>query len=199
MAAINLQSTNLTAGSSILLETSAMPSGGLALTAMAAPTRHLLTSDAKSDLAVPLTVTATGGAMGITRVAGTSYVLVGEASSSSAKTDKCMWEINLPDTYNAGANIPVAVNASITGSGTLTAASCTIILAAYTENTGVETAVTVTPSTGIQMTAAGANMNWVISGTGLIAGQRMVLELTMLVTSASGANTGTINKVEFNA
>lgn len=199
MAAINLQATNLAAGSSVLLETSSLPSGGLALTAFTAPARHLLTSNAKSDLAVSLTATATGGAMGITRVAGTSYVLVGEVTSSNAKTDKAMWETNLPDTYAAGANIPFTVNASIAGSGTLTAASCTIVLAAYTENTGVETAITVTPSTGVQMTAAGANMNWVVSGTGLIVGQRLVFELTMLVTTSSGANTGTINKVEFNA
>jgi hypothetical protein len=137
--------------------------------------------------------------MGITRVAGTSYFLIGETTSTSAVTDKAIWEVNLPDSYVAGAAIPVTVNAAITGSGTLTAASCTLLLAVYSESTGVEAALTVTPSTAQQMAAAGSNLTWSVPGTGLIVGQRLVFELTMLVTSASGANTGKINKFEYSA
>ena len=54
-------------------------------------------------------------------------------------------------------------------------------------------------ATAQQMAAAGSNLAWSVAGTGLIVGQRLVFELTMLVTSASGANTGKINKFEYSA
>ena len=162
------------------------------------PNRYMALTSAKADTGVALTGTATGGAMGISRTAGTSLALVGEATSASAKTDKAMWEINLPDTYVAGAAIPVDINASITGSGTLTAASCTMTLAAYSEINGVEAALVVTGGS-IQMTAAGADMTWSIAGTGLVPGSHIALEAAMLVTSSSGANTGQLNSIYISA
>jgi hypothetical protein len=194
---VALVSTNLTAGQSGIIETSALPGGALAVTAVG-PARYLRLTDAKADTGVSLTATATGGAMGVARTAGTSLTLVGEATSSNAKTDKAMWEFDLPDTYTAGAAISVTVNASISGSGTLTAASCTMALAAYSEVNGIETALTVTGGTQ-QIVAAGSNLTWTVAGTGLVAGSHVALELTQLITTASGANTGAINSVGYQA
>lgn len=199
--AVALQATNLSAGQVVNLETSSMPGGVLALLGVEGVTgsgRQLPLTSAKADTGVALTATATGGAMGISRTAGTSLQLLGEATSSSAKTDKAMWEFDLPDTYVAGAAIPVTVNAAISGSGTITAASCTMALAVYSETNGVEAALTVTGGTQ-QITAGGANISWSVAGTGLTVGARVALELTMLITSASGANTGEVNQVEYFA
>jgi hypothetical protein len=161
--------------------------------------RYLNLTDAKSDLGVPLTATAgtPTGAVGVSRTAGTSLVLSGEATSSNAKTDKAFWETNLPSTYIAGANIALSVNSSITGTGTLTGASCTITAAAYTEVNGVETALTV--SAAQQIVPAGSTLIFTITGTGLTPGAHISIELTMLITSASGANTGQINSVSYVA
>lgn len=168
-------------------------------TGAASPQRRLRLTDAYSDAGVGLTASATGGAMGISRTAGTSLALVGEATSSSAKTDKALWEFDFPDTYVAGANIPVSVNVQISGSGTLTAASCTLTVAVYTESdVGVEAAISgITAAT--QIVAAGSTLVFTVPGTGLASAQRCVLELTMLITSASGANTGQINSVAYQA
>lgn len=158
--------------------------------------RPLPLTNGKSDLGVPMTAAAgtPTGTVGVSRTAGTSLTLVGEATSSSAKTDKVIFEFNVPDTYIAGTSIPVTVNASVSGSGTLTAASTTITLAAYSETDGVETALTV--SAAQQIVAAGSNLVFSVTPIAAVApGRRIVLELTMLVTSASGANTGTINAV----
>src|ERR1700685_889363 len=103
--------------------------------------RYQALTDARSDAGVALTATATSGAMGVARTAGTSLNLVGEATSSSAKTDKAMWELNTATSYVAGAVLPVTVNANYTTTGTVTAASTTITLNAYTEVNGVETAI----------------------------------------------------------
>lgn len=149
-----------------------------------------------SDLGVPMTAAAgtPTGTVGVSRTAGTSLTLVGEATSSSAKTDKVMFEYNMPDTYIAGNPITVTVNASIAGSGTLTGASTTMTLAAYSETNGVEAALTVSAAQPI--VAAGSDLVFTVTPSAAIsAGRRIVLELTMLITSASGANTGAINSV----
>lgn len=158
--------------------------------------RPLPLTNGKSDLGVPMTAAAgtPAGTVGVSRTAGTSLTLVGEATSSSAKTDKVIFEFNVPDTYVTGTPIPVTVNASVSGSGTLTAASTTVTLAAYSETDGVEAALTV--SGAQQIVAAGSNLVFTITpSSAIVAGRRMVIELTMLVTSSSGANTGTINAV----
>jgi hypothetical protein len=134
------------------------------------------------------------GTVGVTRVAGTSLVLTGEATSASAKTDKALWEINLPDSYKPGANISVAVNCLASG-GTITAASTTMTVAAYTETNGVETALAVTAAQQIPSTAT--NLTFTITGTGLVPGQHLALEAVMLVTTSAGAGTGQINGVSY--
>lgn len=160
--------------------------------------RSIPLTDGKSDAGVPMTAAAgtPTGTVGVSRTAGTSLTLVGEATSSSAKTDKVLFEIRVPDTYVApiAGTFPVTVNASVSGSGTLTVASTTITLAAYTETDGVEAALTV--SAAQQIVAAGSNLVFNVTPTSAVAaGRRIVLEITMLVTTSSGANTGTINAV----
>lgn len=160
--------------------------------------RSIPLTDGKSDAGVPMTAAAgtPSGTVGVSRTAGTSLTLVGEVTSSSAKTDKVVFEIRVPDTYVApiGGTFPVNINASVSGSGTLTAASTTMTLAAYSETEGVEAALTV--SAAQQIVAAGSVLTFNVTPTSAIApGRRLLLELTMLVTSASGANTGTINSV----
>ena len=159
--------------------------------------RYLSATQAKADTGATLTATATGGAMGIARTAGTSLALLSEATSSSAKTDKALWQVNLPDSYQAGANIPVLVNNIILGTGTLTGASCTLSVAGYTEVAGVETALTVSAAQTI--TAVQGTNTFSVTGTGLVPGQPLALELTGLVTSSSGANTIEIASIAFQA
>jgi hypothetical protein len=157
-------------------------------------TRNLILTDAKSDLGVALTATPTAGAVGVTRVAGASLVMTGEATSASAKTDKALFEFNLPDSFKAGSNIAVTVNCLASG-GTITAASTTLTLAAYTETNGVEAPLAVTAAQQIPSTAT--NLTYTITGTALTPGQHMAIELTMLVTSSVGAATGVINGVSY--
>ena len=164
-------------------------------TSATSPLRYLALTDGKSDAGVPMTAAAGTpvGTMGVSRTAGTNLSLVGEATSSSAKTNKVMFEFNLPDSYVAGANIPVVVNAIVTGTGTLTGASTTITTAMYTEIGGVEAALPI--SAAQQFDKTGEVLTYTVTGTGLVAGQHVVVELTVLVTSASGANTGQVNSV----
>lgn len=159
--------------------------------------RFMSLTNAKADTGVAITGTATGGAVGVSRTAGTSLVLLGEATSGSAKTDKAFFETNLPDSYIPGAAIPVVVNAAVLGTGTLTTASTTISVAAYTEVAGVETALTV--SAGQTLNAVLQAYTFSVTGTALVASQHIGLEVTGLVTSSSGANTLEIASVALSA
>lgn len=158
-------------------------------------------TDGKTDTGVAMAVETSQGAgtMGVARTTGTSLQLDGNVTSSNAKTDKVMWEIALPITYKAGTAIPVTIDQNYTGSGTVTGASTTITVAAYTESNGVETAIT--GITAAQpMTATPTDLIFTIpASAALISGQRIVIEIVMLVTSASGGNEGQINKIEFSA
>lgn len=192
-----IQSTTLAPGQKVLIETSSLPSGVLELQGFSPPARQLKITDAKSDAGVALTASATGGAMGVSRTAGTSLALVGEATSSSAKTDKAIWEIILPETYQPGAAVLVDVNCLATG-GTITAGSTTMTVAAYTELNGVETALTV--SAAQQIPAVATDLIFTITASAaMLVGSRIVLELVMLVTTSVGAGTGQVNSVTFLA
>lgn len=160
--------------------------------------RYLPLTGAKADTGVALTGTATGGAMGVSRTAGTSLVLVGEATSASAKTDKALWEFDLPDTYVSGSTVPIVVNANYTGGGTVTAASTTLTVNAYTEVNGVETALTGITAAQ-QFTGTATNYTFTIPAAGLAIGTHLVVEIVMLVTTSAGAATGQINSVGFTA
>ena len=159
--------------------------------------RFMSLTNAKADNGVAITGTATGGAVGVSRTAGTSLVLLGEATSASAKTDKAFFETNLPDSYVASANFPVVVGAAVLGTGTLTGASTTISVAAYTEIAGVEAALTV--SAAQSLVAAQQGYTFSVTGTGLTPGQHIGLEVVGLVTSSSGANTLELTSVALSA
>lgn len=168
------------------------------------PQRQLRLSDGKSLLGVPLTATAgtPSTTMGISRTAGTSLVLSGEATSTSTKTDNVIFEFALPDTYVAGAALNVVINANYTGGGTVTAATLTTKLELETlagvetlENTAATQTFTGTAAdyTFVAMTAAQA------AAAGIVAGTRVILSITMVCTTSSGAMTGQINSVRYVA
>lgn len=181
----------------VLMQAGATPvslgGGSFVSNSSAGALRFMSLTNAKADNGVAITGSATGGAVGVARTAGTSLVLLGEATSASAKTDKAFFETNLPDSYIANAAIPVIVNAAVLGTGTLTGASTTLSVAAYSELAGVETALTV--SAAQSLVAAQGNYTFSVTGTGLGPTQHIGLEVVGLVTSSSGANTLEINSV----
>lgn len=155
--------------------------------------RALPLTSALSVAGIDLTATPGAGAFGITRTDGISIALTGEATSgAAAKTDQAIWEVNLSDSYVAGSNIALTVNCNTSGT-VITAASTTMTATAYSEYNGAETALTV--SAAQQIPATAADLVFTITGTGLTPGITVVVVLTMLVTTASGAAHGVINSV----
>ena len=163
-------------------------------------TRYLRLTDAKSDLGVPLTASAgtPSGTVGVSRSAGTSLQLLGEATSANAKTDNALFEFDLPDSYVANANVAITVNCATNNTTDVTAASTTMTVNAYTEVNGAETALTV--SAAQQIPGAATDLVFTLTGTGLVPGAHISIELVMLVTTTSGGTAhGIINSVKYGA
>lgn len=158
-------------------------------------TRYLKLTDAKSDAGVPMTAApgTPSTTVGVTRTAGTSLTLNGEATSgAAAKTDNALFELNLADSYVAGANVSIIVNCNTSGT-VITAGSTTMTVNVYSEVNGVETLLTT--SAAQQIPAAATNLTFTLTGTSLVPGAHIAIELVMLVTTASGAAHGLINSV----
>jgi hypothetical protein len=205
MTIFALNATNLTAGQSVMLETSSLPGGVLALMASSiasnAP-KYLAMTDVLTDAGLPLaTVTASGTTPGIARTAGTSQYLTGVATSGAQTvTTKMLWNFNISASYVAGATIPVVVQCVVPTATDVTASTTTMTVAAYSVSpAGVETSLTVSAAQQIPITTAAA-LTFSVTGTGLVGGQRMALELTMAVTTiAGGASNGEVLSVSYLA
>ncbi len=162
-------------------------------------TRYLPLMLGRTDTGLVMTATPGTGVFGISRTAGTSLVLTGEAANSSTVTDKVVFEFSLPDTYVAGANIAFVVNGAIAGAScSLTTASTLLTPTLYTEVNGVEAAVTT--SAAQKWAKAQADYTFTVTGTGLVPGQHVAFEIIAAVTAANSNNcTGAINSVKYGA
>jgi len=155
-------------------------------------------ADFLSDGGLVLSATPGAGNFGITRTAGSVFVLTGETATAGTKTDKATAQVTLLSSYNNGAAIPVVVNCNTAGSGTITAASTVLSVAAYSEINGVEAVLTVTGGSQ-QIPSTAGNLNYSIAGTGLVQGATITIELTATVVTSAGSANAQINSVSYTA
>ena len=103
--------------------------------------------------------------------------MIGETSNNSSKTDDALYEYVLPESYIAGSNFTVTVNAGISTAGSPTYAAKTLQVKCYpVTNAGVVSA-DVGPGTTTAITVVGADITAAITGTGLTPGQRVLIEV----------------------
>lgn len=158
------------------------------------PTRLNLTQ-AKNITGAALAAGAAAGVFGFSISLGTSFALISEAANSNTKTDVAMWEFELPPTYVAGSNINVLVNSNYTlGGGTV--GTHTLAAAAYLSvDAGTQGSSLIATSAQTVPSSAGTQ-TFVITGTTLSPGDRLVLTLTLVLQDTGGSNiTATINSV----
>jgi hypothetical protein len=164
--------------------------------------RYLPLTEVHADNGLPLlTATAAGTLPGIARTAGTSLYLTGVATSGAGSvTTKMLWEFVLPTTYVAGAAIPVYVNCVVPIATDVTAASTTMTVNAYAEGTtGLETSLSVSAAQQIPLTTSNT-LTFSVTGSGLVPGRRVALELTALVTTITGgASSVQVGSVGYSA
>jgi hypothetical protein len=145
---------------------------------------HLL--DFVATTGAPLAASAASGAFGFSITLGTSMSLIGETSNNSSKTDSAIIEYILPPTYVAGSNFTVTVNAAISTGGSPTYATKTVQILCYpATDAGVQSS-DIGPGSASAITVAGADVAFTITGTGLVAGDRLVFELQGILHDTGG-------------
>jgi hypothetical protein len=174
-------------------------SSAFAASAGAGGVRRLPLTGARTVTGVMPTVAAQANIFGITFTPGTAEYLVSEAANNNTKTDVICFEHVLSDSYAAGANFNVVVNAHfVIGSGTLT--TKTVAVDVYkcadddTQGSTIETTAAQT------ITGSAADYTYAVTGTGLNPGDRVVIKLTMVLTETASSNvTGRINSVRLTS
>lgn len=143
-------------------------------------------------------IDATGAANNfkVASTVGTSLRLQTENAQGNTKTDTAVWELIVPASYIPGRILTAVVGANhVAGSGTVGTATVDVqayeLVAAGTESADL-------CSTAAQnITGTAAEYSFVITGTGLVPGDRIRLAVVVAIQETGGANTsyGQINSV----
>lgn len=164
------------------------------IAAAAAIARSKLAEDALQPFRIPLTdvMGADGADLAISETAGDFYrsigtnqlLILGEISNGTvgADTEESVgwFEFQLPHNYVAGGDIKIRAGVDVIGSGAL--GTCTIDFSAYKQD-GLTGAVgSDLVSTAAQaISATQANKDFVVTPTGLVAGDLLVIKMTTSV------------------
>jgi len=172
---------------------SVVPRNGQAATGIGTvrlPLIHFKNSDGSV-----LTASPAAGKFGVSLTHGTSEALTSETANANTKTDIASIEFTLPQTYAAGQDITLNVNAKV--SGTLTTKTIAAD-ARKVSDAGAHGSNLIATAAQVMGTTA-ADLTFTITGTTLSPGDRIALQLTMVITEGASANqTGTINSVRLS-
>ena len=121
------------------------------------------------------------------RPVGTNQLWIqGEASISETEVSVGYLSFVLPENYVAGGTITLRAVVDVTGSGTL--GTCTVDFEAYlqTDATGaVGSDLVTTAATAVS--ATGAAKDFVVTPTGLVAGDKLIVKLTTSIAESAGS------------
>jgi hypothetical protein len=144
-----------------------------------------------------LVASPAAGTFGITCTAGSTLVLIGEQQSGAgSKSDVVLLEYVLPQTYTAGTNVTVTLNAQLIGGGAASVKTLTVqaYLFANAGTTGANLCATGAQS----VTASPADYTNTITGTTLNPGQKVMLVITSATTWTSGTTQMQLNSVRLS-
>jgi len=102
------------------------------------------------------------------------------------KYNHAMWEFTLPPDYTDGAAITASFHVDLAGIGVLGTATLSVQAEEIT-GTGTLTAIAVTPALR-NIVAAGSNLAFTLTGTGLVRGDRIKLLATIGVQETGGTD-----------
>jgi len=146
-----------------------------------------LTSIRENDLTA-LGTAASAAKFGL--VAGThgtaSPALVSEAANANSKTDTCRLQFSVPGGYTAAQNLTVTIHAHV--DTTPLTVACTLDVQAYesTGEKGISADICATAAQDIN-SATWADKSFTITGTDLVAGDVLDIELTVVANDTGGA------------
>jgi len=196
-AGILVEYTSSTEGVIYIPEGGRSPVAGLVnadLAAGAAIARTKLATDLQKPFRIPLAsvLGADGADLAVTETAGDFYrnigtnqlLILGEVSNGTVGADTevsvGLFEFQLPPEYKDGGDITIRAGVDVVGSGAL--GTCTIDFSAYLQNKvsgAIGSDLVSTAAAAISATAA--NKDFVVTPTGLVAGDLLMIKMTTSV------------------
>lgn len=140
---------------------------------------------------------ATGSAtnFAISSTPGTSLRLLGASATGLTRTNTATYEVTLPSSYIPGRDVILTANANRTGTGT--AGTNTVDFAAYRiADDGTQGADLVTTAAQA-ITATAADYSFIVTGTGLVAGDRLLVQVVTVMQETGAVNplTAQVNSI----
>lgn len=148
-----------------------------------------------------LTMTASAGAgvFGISNTTATSRQLSGEAANNNTKTDKVLWEYQVPSSYVAGQNLTITVNSNLTLNSGTNGAS-TILANAYLLADAGTSGATLVATAAASPTTTKTDYAFVVTGTTVTPGATLLIEVigVTIESAAGGGIVQTLNSVRIS-
>lgn len=145
----------------------------------------------------PLAAAAAAGDFGVTCTPGTVLQLISEAANNNTKTDKALWEVVLPDSYIPGEDVTLTFHAEINGAGTSN--NSTIDASAYLQADDGTGTVDLVATAAQVITTSDAAYAFVVTGTSLSPGDKLLVVATMAVIESASSNiTGVISSAKLS-
>jgi hypothetical protein len=148
------------------------------------PVNRLNLMDGRNTNGTALDATGSATNFAISSTPGTSLRLLGASATGVTRTNTAIYSATLPANYIPGRDITLTVNANRTGTGT--AGTNTVDVQAYSvTTTGTQSADLVTTAAQA-ITGTAADYAFTVTGTGLVAGDRLLVQV-VTVTQETGA------------
>lgn len=190
---------SLTAQSTVTVPVGGFTIGAVPVTATATQintvvgslgTRRLPLTQARNADGSSLVATSPGATdFTIVSTPGTVLNLAGHAAQNNAKTDNAIFEVVLPSSYTAGANVTLTIQSSYAVASGTTLAGTVDATAYLLADAGTEGA-DICATSAQTITASKVDYAFTLTGTTLTPGARILIQVTTVV--SEGGNAGTI-------
>lgn len=152
--------------------------------------------DAFCQDGAPLAAAAAAGDFGVTCTPGTVLQLISEVANNNTKTDKALWEFVVPDSYVAGQDLSLIINAEINGAGT--PGTKTVDAEVFEQATNGTGTTDICATAAQAIAANAADYTFTITGTNIAPGDVLLVVVTIVLQeTAATALTAVINSARF--
>lgn len=159
------------------------------------PVNRLNLMDGRNTNGTVLDATGSATNFAISSTVGTSLRLLGASATGLTRTNTAIYSATLPGTYIPGRDVTLTVNANRTGTGT--AGTNTVDVQVYrVASDGTQGADLVTTAAQA-ITATAADYSFIVTGTGLVAGDRLLVQVVTVMQETGAVNplTAQVNSI----
>lgn len=159
------------------------------------PVYRLNLMDGRNTNGTALDATGSATNFAISSTPGTSLRLLGASATGLTRTNTAIYSVTLPSSYIPGRDITLTVNAARTGTGTV--GTNTVDFQAYRVATDGTQGADIVTTAAQTISATATDYTFTVTGTGLVAGDRLLVQLVTVMQETGAVNplTAQVNSI----